>query len=125
MPQQLWLQDDYKPNYINKIYNPDYDRQYGIIGVDVFNEKMEEIKELYKNPRNDFFLIDNSVDPTVIFKLLLENNLSKIKFYVLKNTSKQNLQNYFERIYASTDYIIYAAKYREVPKLSTPQKGGT
>jgi glycosyltransferase involved in cell wall biosynthesis len=106
-PQQLWMRNEYKPNYINKIYNPDYDTQFGIIGVDVFNAKLETIKELYKNPRNDFFLIDNSVDPTLIFKLLTENNLTKIKFYVLKNTSKQQLQNYFERIYKSTEaYII-------------------
>jgi hypothetical protein len=103
VPQQLWMRDEYKPNYINKIYNPDYDHQFGIIGVVVFNAELEEIKELYKNPRNDFFLIDNSVDPTQIFKLLTENNLKNIKFYVLKNTSKQHLQNYFERIYKSTE----------------------
>jgi len=108
LPQQIWLQEDYQPKYINKIYNPDYDKQYGIIGVDIFNNKLDEIKMLYKNPRNDFFLIDNSVDPTTIFKILLENNLSKVKFYVLKNTSLQHLQNYFERVYKSTeDYVIF------------------
>lgn len=108
-PVQIWMQpQEFQGNYINKIYNPDYDKQYGIIGLEQLTQNMPQIKSLYQNPRNDFFLIDNKGDVNNICNILMANGLSKIKFYILKDIPQINLVNYFTRIYKSTeDFHIF------------------
>jgi hypothetical protein len=108
-PVQIWMQpQEFQGNYINKIYNPDYDKQYGIIGLEQLTQNMPQIKSLYQNPRNDFFLIDNKGDVNNICNTLMANGLSKIKFYILKDIPQINLVNYFTRIYKSTeDFHIF------------------
>jgi len=103
----IWLRDNnFKANYINKLYNPDYDKQIGIIGLESLYTNMSEIKILYENRRNDFILIDNKESIETIAEVLMKHNLSRFKFYILKNTPKENLINYFERIYKSTQETI-------------------
>jgi glycosyltransferase involved in cell wall biosynthesis len=109
MTKQIWLRDDdFESNYINQIYNPDYDMQFGIIGIDAFNKNLSEIKELYKNLRNDFILLDNKGEDKDIMNILIENNLSRFKFYILKDITNQQLLNYFDRIYKSVkEHVIF------------------
>jgi hypothetical protein len=101
-PVQIWLQDDtFKPDYTNEIFNPDYDKQIAIITTKIFLLNIDRIKLLEKTPRNDIILLDNSETPENIFALLALHNLTRVKFYILKDTPTPNLIKYFERIYKS------------------------
>jgi glycosyltransferase involved in cell wall biosynthesis len=102
MPVQIWMQTEYCPRFLNQLYHPDYDRQYGIIGIDQLRNNMDEIKTLYQNPRNDFLLLENSGEVQDLFRILMEHGLSRIKCYLLKGTPVPNLIHYFERLYRST-----------------------
>jgi hypothetical protein len=101
-PVQIWLHDDtFRPNYTNELFNPDYDKQFGIITIKALLNNIDRIKLLEKTHRNDMLLLDNSETPENIFALLADHNLTRIKFYILKDTPIPNLINYFERIYKS------------------------
>jgi hypothetical protein len=102
-PVQIWMRNnDFKPNYSNEIFNPDYDKQYGIIGLKNFVNNIEKIRALAQNPRNDFLLLDNTGTVETMFTMLEAHNLKQIKCYILKDTPTENLIKYFERIYKST-----------------------
>lgn len=105
-PQPIWKLPEFTPTYVNKLFHPDYDRQIAIVGTGAFERNLEKIRELYRNPRNDFFYIDNSVEPEVLFAQIVAAGLERIKCYVLKGASKSQLVNYFERIYRCTDESV-------------------
>jgi len=102
---QIWKRDinNYNYKYSNLVINDDYDCQYCIIGLDSLMHQLEEIKNLYKNPRNDFFLIDNKHELAYIWQKLEQFNLDRIKCYVLKNEDTNTLINYFTKIYLIPD----------------------
>ena len=101
MPVQIWKRpDDFAPTYLNQLYHPDYDLQIGIIGLAALRTHLDEIKELYQHPRNDFFLIDSVGEG--MFSFLMENGLHRVKCYWLTDITETEMVHYFERIYRST-----------------------
>ena len=110
-PSPIWSRDNFIPQYINEIYNPDYDKQIAIIGQPALQIHLEEIQKEAKNLRTDFILLANSGKPEEVFELLKVNGLQRAKFYILKDVSTDNLIKYFHYIYRSTKlYTIYEVK---------------
>jgi len=95
---QIWKRENYKFLYSNKIINPDYDGQYCILGISSLIYKLEYIKELYLNKRNDFILLD-SVNIEEIQNVLDKYELN-FKCYTV---SIEEALNYFLMMYKSTD----------------------
>jgi len=109
--QPIWKNDaSYKHNFCNLVLNVDYDKQYCIIGIDSLIFNLERIKELYKNKRNDFILIDNKCDQSYLFYKLGHYELERFKCYTLVDASNFELERYFMLLYKSCkDYeIIYS-----------------
>jgi len=108
-PVQIWNRENYVPNYINEIYNPDYDKQLCIINLQTLTDNLVEFQREAMNLRTDIILLANSETLTQIVEFLKVNNLLKIKFYILKDASTEALIKYFHYIYKSTkEFKIYA-----------------
>lgn len=98
---KIWKRENYIHNYINKRVNNDYDNQYCLIGINsLYNH---QIKELYKNERNDFILLDNTNDVNIIIDKLEELGYQRMKCYSLLDATKNELNNYFHLICKYTD----------------------
>ena len=97
--QQIWLRDSFQPPYCSRLYQVKYDTQYCIIGRDIFLERLQEIKELYKNPRNDFFLIDSTGDNDGLCRFLDSNGFDRMKCYTIKDLTVKQMIQYFHLIY--------------------------
>ncbi|MBN20850.1 MAG: hypothetical protein CL678_06125 [Bdellovibrionaceae bacterium] len=83
----------YVHKHYNKIINKDYDKQYCLIGIK--NLDNTNIKEIYKNTRNDIFLLDNEHSIQYIIGELEKRSLTRIKFASLKDNSIEELKNFF------------------------------
>jgi len=100
---QIWKREDYIHLMGNKIINLNYNKQYCIIGIQSLINKLEYIKELCLNPRNDFILLD-SVPVEEIQKVIESYNLDNFKCY---SVPKEESINYFLMMYKSTkEYSI-------------------
>ncbi len=107
---QLWMRPAdpiYTHKYINEIRHPDFDTQCCIIGVHTFRERLRDIQiAVMEDPRVDFILLENSKDVSIqILWDMVENaNLqTRVKVYVLPDTSYENLILFFHRLYRSCD----------------------
>jgi hypothetical protein len=99
----IWKRDDsYTHKYCNLLVNPDYDFQYCIIDVNGLMQNIEKIQELYKNPRNDFLLLDSKNQNQILFDKLDTLNLDRIKCFYLNNHTNEMLINFFKVMYLST-----------------------
>ena len=58
---------DYEHKVCSVVSNPNYDKQYCLLGLDALNDK---ISELYKNSRNDFMLLSNKISSDDLVKEL-------------------------------------------------------
>jgi len=86
--------------------NPDFDKQYCLIGVNqIFNIKFEEA---YKNPRNDFILLENKITTSDLISTLEKHNYQRVKCYSLLNETDFELEKYFHLIckYTSNFEVI-------------------
>ena len=106
---KIWLREpEYSHNYCNLLVNNDYDCQICIIGYDSLLYYMDHIKTLYKNPRNDFLLLESKCSNEYLWKRLENLNLDRMKCYTLSEHSNKQLVNYFTLMYSSTSvYEIY------------------
>lgn len=93
---------NYEHKYCNKVINFDYDTQYCIIGIDSLVCHMETIKELYKNVRNDFLVLENKSSLDYLQQKLDLYGFERMKCYSLIGSSKQSLINFFVMMYKST-----------------------
>ena len=98
---KIWTRKDYTPKYCNKVIQYDYDKQYCILGLDTFNKNLKNIKELYKNIRNDFILFQSNDTIENISKILDDNEFDRFKFYTMKDTSNEEFINFFNMCYKS------------------------
>jgi len=101
--KKIWERDDntWKHNICNIVVNPDFDKQYCLIGINTLYNK--KIKELYRNIRNDFMVLcDNSISKDTLTKRIDELGFSRMKCYCLDATEKQ-LEKYFHLICKYTD----------------------
>uniref|UniRef100_A0A6C0JDQ7 Glycosyltransferase 2-like domain-containing protein n=1 Tax=viral metagenome TaxID=1070528 RepID=A0A6C0JDQ7_9ZZZZ len=99
----IWKRENYEYKYCNKIINSDYKKQYCVIGLDVFRKNIEHIKNLYKDPENDFLLLDNKNNIDVLTCELDKLMLDKIKCYKLADCSFEELKRFFLLIYKGCD----------------------
>jgi glycosyltransferase involved in cell wall biosynthesis len=98
---QIWKREnDYEHKYCNLFIIPGYDKIYCIIGIDVLNQNIEKIRELYKNDKNDFIILDNKIEKHELTNHLDYNHFDKMKCYVLKDHTDSELIKYFRLIYS-------------------------
>lgn len=100
---KIWERTDFTHKYCNKIINVNYDKIYCIISLDLFKKKIDLIRSLYIDTKNDFLLLDNSCECSDLWKFLDENQFDRIKCYAIKGTTNDQLINYFHLIYKSLD----------------------
>ncbi|MBM08475.1 MAG: hypothetical protein CMF69_02700 [Magnetovibrio sp.] len=99
---RIWLRKDgYKHVYDNLNINLDYVKQFMIWGLKPL--QYHRIKMLYKNKKNDFLLLDNKHSHEEIQSILHKNNMTRMKYYCLPNTSKDEFIQYFLRLYKSCE----------------------
>ena len=109
-------------NFINERVNNDYDNQYCLIGVNSLYD--DRIKELYKNERNDFILLDNANNVNILIHELENLGYQRMKCYSLLDATDNELKNYFHLICKYTDnyeiiqYESYATRYSIINKNS-------
>jgi glycosyltransferase involved in cell wall biosynthesis len=96
---------EYQHAYCNLIINPDYDKQYCLIGIDALFAHLDWIKELYTNTRNDFIVLDNKCSLEYIQFKLEYLGLTRIKCYTLKDIPAKNLVKYFHLLYKSVENV--------------------
>jgi hypothetical protein len=115
--KNIWERNDYdETKIINKIINYDYTMQYCILGIKVFLENIDEISMLYNNHKNDFILVDHSIDneSTILLSFLEEKGFDRMKCVGIKDAINESyLINYFMRLYKSCDnYRIFNENYQ-------------
>jgi hypothetical protein len=100
---KIWERDQtiYQHNYCNLIINNDFDTQFCIIGFDSLLSNMDEITELYKNPRNDFIILENKCTLEYLQERIERYNFHRMKCYTLIDTPIDQLINYFKLLYLS------------------------
>ena len=100
---KIWERDQstYKHNYCNLIINNDFDTQICIIGFDSLLSNLNEINELYKNPRNDFIILENKCTLPYLQERIERYNFHRMKCYTLIDTPIDQLNNYFKLLYLS------------------------
>ena len=107
----IWKRDisSYKHNYCNLLINNDYNTQYCIIGLDALFKNMEEIKELYKDNKNDFIILESKCTIKYLTKRIDYYGFDRMKCYSLTNDeSEEILINYFIMTYLSvSSYKIF------------------
>ena len=106
---KIWERDQstYTHNYCNLIINNDFDTQICIIGFDSLLSNMDEITELYNNPRNDFIILENKCTLPYLQERIERYKFDRMKCYTLIDTPIDQLINYFKLLYLSvTKYKI-------------------
>ena len=100
---KIWERDQstYKHNYCNLIINNDFDTQICIIGFDSLLSNLNEITEIYKNPRNDFIILENKCTLPYLQERIERYNFHRMKCYTLIDTPIDQLINYFKLLYLS------------------------
>ena len=99
---QIWKRKDWEHKVCSTTINPDYDKQYCLMGIKSLYDA--EIKNLYKNPRNDFILLDNEFDVNYLIEQIEELGYDRMKCYSLKpNTTYEEMKNYFHLICKYTE----------------------
>ena len=100
---KIWERDQsiYQHNYCNLIINNDFDTQFCIIGFDSLLSNMDEITELYNNPRNDFIVLENKCTLPYLQERIERYNFHRMKCYTLIDTQIDQLINYFKLLYLS------------------------
>lgn len=108
---QIWKRKNYEYKYCNSLVNLDYKKQYCILGLHSFYNKLDELKILYQDKSNDFILLDNKEDSENICIILDNNNFSEMKCYSMSDCNEDELINYFMLLYKSCDdYVILRDK---------------
>jgi len=103
---QVWKRDNYDHKYCNDRILYDYDCQICIISLEAFIKRIDTLKELYENPRNDFILLENKIDKEILCEFLDSLNFTRMKCYSMSDTSYPHLKNYFNYLYKTCENTI-------------------
>lgn len=98
--ERIWMRESYTPAYANILF-PKYETQYLILGRLTFVVEIDRLRELAKDPKNDFFLMDDSGDFKGLCTFLDEQGFPQARCYSIKDLTEQQMINYFNYIYAS------------------------
>ena len=117
----IWELPDYKHVYCNELINLHYTKEFCIIGLETLFQNYSEIKELYKNHRNQFFILDNENSTDILCNILDSLDFTRMKCYSLKATEQQ-LTQYFHLMYRSTEdfHIFDRINHTYLPYTLTP-----
>ena len=94
-----------------------YHKQYCIVGLDSLTMNIDKITDLYKNPKNDFFLVENKCDYEQLNNILHKYGFYKFKCHTLTDEPPEVLIYYFmtnRKLYKNYEIInnfIYKPKY--------------
>jgi len=101
---QIWKREpQYQHKFCNNIVNVDYTKQYCFIGLDSLIKNIDYINELYKDPKNDFIVLDNKCTHQYLWWKLEYYKLDRFKGYSLLDATDTELINYFLMLYKSVD----------------------
>ncbi len=103
---KCWERDpeEYDHKYCNKIVNVDYNKQYCIIGYDIFLSNIEDIKQLYEKEKDsEFFVLDSLLTKEDLCEHLDAFGFDKMKCYAMKETTKKQWIQYFSILLKSCD----------------------
>ena len=107
---EIWKRPGFEYKYCNSIVNPDFKKQYCIIGLPAFYENIEKLQQLYQDETNDFILLDTDISYSFLTKQLDSFGFSRMKCYAINNHTVEDLTRYFLFLYKSCeDYEIYAS----------------
>ena len=103
--EPIWKREptEYTHTYCNLLVNNDYDFQYCIIGIDSLIRNIDKIRELYKNPRNDFIVLESKSTIEYLWYKLDYYEFSRMKCYTLVDYTNDMLIHYFMTMYKSVD----------------------
>lgn len=121
---QIWMRDPetYKHVHCNLLVNKDYDCQYCIVGLDSLFKNIDYIRELYKNERNDFLVLDNKCSIYYLWMKLDDYGFGRMKCYTLSDYTNTQLIQYFKTIYKSVDKSEIIDASIEKPKYNAELK---
>jgi glycosyltransferase involved in cell wall biosynthesis len=100
----IWKRPEFKESFYNSILNFDHTKQYCILGYKALVEHIESLKELYTDPKNDFFVLENSISKEELCRRLDGLGLSRMKCYAMEDCTWDELRKYFLLICKSTSY---------------------
>lgn len=102
---QIWLRDlnNYEHKYCNLLVNLNYTTQFCIVGLDGLLKNIDIIRELYKDSKNDFIVIENKCTLNYLWNKLDSLGFDKMKCHTLIDKSFDTLINYFKMCYLSVD----------------------
>ena len=100
----IWKRPEFKGTFCNSILNFDHTKQYCILGYKTLVDCIDSLRELYINPKNDFFVLENSMSKEQLCSNLDSLGLSRIKCYAMKDCSWDELHKYFFLICKSTEH---------------------
>ena len=103
---------DYQHKKMNLRVNLDYDNQYCIINDAINND---ELVELYKNSRNDFLFLSNTMTHEQLQDQLERKGFSRMKCYSYMDCSEEELITFFKHIYLNDncEYEIIQNRFEE------------
>lgn len=105
---QIWKRgDQYEYKYCNKIANLDYTKEFCILGTKALLENLPRIREIYADPKNDFFVLDNEGSSAELCQLLDRLGLDRMKCYVMCDCGRAELLRYYMFLYKTCpDYEV-------------------
>jgi glycosyltransferase involved in cell wall biosynthesis len=105
---EIWKRPGFEYKFCNTIINPDFKKQYCIIGLPAFYENLEKWRELYLDRSNDFILLDTDISYSILTNQIDALGFSRMKCYSIDNHSVEDLRRFFLFLYKSCeDYEIY------------------
>jgi hypothetical protein len=97
---QIWKRgSDYEYRFCNQLVNIDYTKEYCIMGTKALLENLSKIRELYADPKNDFFVLDNMGSIDSMCELLDRLGFDRIKCYVMLDCGFPELLKYYLFLY--------------------------
>ena len=93
--REMWKKENFKYVYCNSVLNFDSDKQYCILGHKTLVDRIETVRDLYSNKKNDFFVLDNEMSKDDLCALLDKLELDRMKCYSLSDCTFDQLRTYF------------------------------
>jgi glycosyltransferase involved in cell wall biosynthesis len=101
---QIWKRGpDYKHVYSNQRICLDYEKEFCILGVKTLLDQLEHIKELYKNSKYDFIVLEHNGTIDELCNLLDRLGLDRMKCYVMNDCGFTQLRRYYQFLYNTCD----------------------
>ena len=100
---QIWMRGEkYEHKKMNQRINLQYDKQYCIINDVLDNpDTLERVREFYKDERNDFLFLSNTLKHGELHQKLETLGFDRMKCYSFTDCTEEQLINYFNMMYSN------------------------